>query len=101
MSEHWQAAATRDKATGIHSFQMSSGRRGATEKRVTAGGEISAIRRQEKVKQSSALNEQRCGIYTDTSLLVKITYIDSQQFRSTITGYGLCTSSNIPNCGQQ
>lgn len=37
------AAATTDKATGSHSFQMSTGRRGETEWGVTAGGEISEI----------------------------------------------------------
>lgn len=52
-------AATTDKVTGAHSFQMKTGRRGATETGVTAGGEISAIRQQEKVEQTSILNEQR------------------------------------------
>jgi len=37
------AAAARDKTTGTHSFQMSTGRCGATEREATAGGEISVI----------------------------------------------------------
>lgn len=65
------AAAAGDKAPVLHSFQMSAGRRGAAESRVTAGGEISGIRRQEEVKQGSGLKELRRVTDADTSVCCK------------------------------
>lgn len=63
------AAAAGDKAPVLHSFQMSAGRRGAAESRVTAGGEISGIRRQEEVEQGSGLKEE-LGRVTDADTVV-------------------------------
>lgn len=56
----------------LHSFQMSSGRCGATERRVTAGGEILTIWRREGVELTSTLNEQGRRTVTDTSSSAEI-----------------------------
>lgn len=67
------AAKTRDKATGAHSFQMSTGRCGATEKEVTAGGEISVILVTEKSRAELSLKGTRrdCGLKINTFVKIK------------------------------